>query len=27
VVIVFLIVGFLLLRSVDEDAGIAASQS
>ena len=27
VVILFLIVGFLLLRSVDEDAGIAASQS
>ena len=27
VVILFLIVGFILLRSVDEDAGIAASQS
>ena len=27
VVILFLIVGFLLLRSVDEDAGIAASQT
>ena len=27
VVILFLIVGFLFLRSVDEDAGIAASQS
>jgi UMF1 family MFS transporter len=27
VVILFLIVGFLLRRSVDEDAGIAASQS